>query len=363
MLIKVITLSFDSALGGFNESMVRDFIKDCEVISIRDHFFIRNEMPYLTLVIQYFPIRQELNPKMAPQGKREEEWRETLSESDMGLFNLLRIFEIQDPKVRKICSSDLRDRVVHHAVCTILDPIFERRLISDSYACRVGKGSHAALKRCQHFAGKNAFYLKCDIKKFFESVDHHILKSLLRRIIKDPRLLHLLDRIIDHTVPGSEKAGLPIGNLTSQYFANLYLGKLDYFLKDHHRVKSYLRYMDDFIVFGPDKRSLQNLLDQIRCFLKKELKLELKEKVTRIAPVSEGIPFLGMRVYKSLIRIQRPNLVRFRKKMKLLETDYIAGKISEKEFLNSMNSRIAHLSHANTFYLRKNDFEGSIGLA
>ena len=274
------------------------------------------------------------------------------------------IFEIQDPKVRKICSSDLRDRVVHHAVCGILESFLEKRLIFDTYACRVGKGSHAALKRCQQLTRQNHYFLKCDVRKFFESIDHEILKKLLRRIFKDQRLLDLLDQIIDHPVPGNQLGrGLPIGNLTSQHFANLYLGELDHFLKDRLRVKSYLRYMDDFLIFGNDLQFLHNILNQVRTFLKNELKLELKEKVTRIAPVTEGVPFLGMRVFKNLIRLQRPNLIRFRKKLKQLESDYQSGIVTEEQLICSMNSRIAHLSHANTFSLRRKEFQDSMGLA
>jgi len=168
-----------------------------------------------------------------------------------------RTFEVREPKVRKICSSHFRDRVVHHAICNILEPIFEKRLISDTYACRVGRGLHVAVKRCQFFTTKNTYFLKCDIRKFFETIDHGVLKILLRRLIKDKRVLSLLDQVIDHAVPGYEiSKGLPIGNLTSQHFANLYLGELDHFLKDRLRVKSYLRYMDDFFLFSQDKESL-----------------------------------------------------------------------------------------------------------
>ena len=114
-----------------------------------------------------------------------------------------RIFEIREPKVRRICSSDFRDRVVHHAICNLLDPVFDRRLIYDTYACRINKGCHVVLRRCQEFSRKNKYFLKCDIKKYFDSVDHDVLKTLLRRIIKDSRLLTLLDKIIDHEVPGN----------------------------------------------------------------------------------------------------------------------------------------------------------------
>ena len=134
-------------------------------------------------------------------------------------------FEIREPKVRKICSSDFRDRVVHHAVCNLIEPIFERRAVFDSYACRNKKGSHLGVVRCQMFARKFQYYLKCDIRKYFESMDHVVLKNLLCRLFKDQRLLKLLDLIIDHAVPGNMPGkGVPIGNLTSQHFANFYLG-------------------------------------------------------------------------------------------------------------------------------------------
>jgi len=270
-----------------------------------------------------------------------------------------RIFEIREPKVRKICSSAFRDRVVHHAICNILEPRFEKRLISDTYACRVGRGLHAAVKRCQLFSRKNGYYLKCDIRKCFETIDHGVLKALLRKVIKDPKTLSLLERVIDHPVSGNEASkGLPIGNLTSQHFANLYLGELDHFLKDHRRVKSYLRYMDDFILFSQEKGHLHSCLEQIRGFLPERLKLELKEKVTRIAPVSEGVPFLGFRVFPNLIRVQRANLVRFRQKLKQRELDYEAGELEELKFIQSVSSIVAHISHANTLALRRKEFHG-----
>jgi retron-type reverse transcriptase len=137
-----------------------------------------------------------------------------------------RVFTICEPKPRQICASDLRDRVVHHAICNTLDPIFERRMIYDSYACRVGKGTHAAVERARRFARKANYYLQCDVRKYFASIEHEALKTLLRRILRDKRLLELLDRIIEHSPPGAAPGrGLPIGNLTSQYFANLYLGE------------------------------------------------------------------------------------------------------------------------------------------
>jgi RNA-directed DNA polymerase len=275
-----------------------------------------------------------------------------------------RIFEIREPKVRKICSSDFRDRVVHHAICNLLEPIFERRLIYDTYACRTNKGSHVALRRCQEFTRQYDYFLKCDIRKYFETIDHAVLKGLLRRILKDARLLSLLDQVIDHAVPGNPPGkGLPIGNLTSQHFANLYLGELDHHLKERLRVKGYVRYMDDFICFADDKADLHRLLEEIRRFTREVLTLELKDKVVRIAPTTEGVPFLGFRVYSNLIRIQRANLVRFRKKLKKKEVAYQDGRLSQNELIESTNSMIAHLSHANATKLRRKDNERSLHLA
>jgi RNA-directed DNA polymerase len=274
------------------------------------------------------------------------------------------IFEIREPKIRKICSSHFRDRVVHHAICDVLEPIFDRRLIFDTYACRTGKGSHRAMDRCQRFARRYDYFLKCDIRKYFDSIDHAALKALLRRIVGDFPLLDLIERVIDHSVPGSPPGkGVPIGNLTSQHFANLYLGELDHFLKERRRLKGYLRYMDDFICFSNDKAELQMLLGEIREYAKKTLHLELKEEVTRIAPVSEGIPFLGFRIFRNLKRLQRPNLMRLRKNIRRKEVAYRSGKINETDLFMSVQSMIAHISHADTLALKRREFERSLHLA
>lgn len=275
-----------------------------------------------------------------------------------------RQFEIREPKPRKICSSDFRDRVVHHAICNFIEPILENQSIFDSYACRVGRGSHLAVARCQNFTRRFPYYLKCDIRKFFESIDHDVLKRLLRRAFKDERLLRLLHIIIDHEVPGNSSGkGLPIGNLTSQHFANFYLGKLDHFVKDRLRIKGYVRYMDDFISFADSKQTLSTLLAEIDGFVKSELKLELKEKVTTIAPVTEGVPFLGFRIFPGIIRIKRENLVRMRKKIKRKEELYLKGIVPETALIQSVSSMVAHVSHVNSLGTRRKIFETSLKLA
>ncbi|MCY4643824.1 MAG: reverse transcriptase/maturase family protein [Bacteriovoracales bacterium] len=263
------------------------------------------------------------------------------------------VFKIYEPKERRICCADIYDRVVHLAVTNVLHPIFERRLIDETHACRLGKGPHAALKRSQRLVKKYDFYLKCDIQKYFESIDHKALKSLIRKIFKDKRLIDLFDKIISHKPPYTEPGkGLPIENLTSQHLANIYLGELDFFIKHRLRCKGYIRYMDDFILFSNDKTKLRSYLEKIRLFISTKLKLRLKEKVVKIAPVSEGLPFLGYRIFRGLIRLQRGNLIRFRKKVRKLEKRYLKGEIDESDLINSMRSVIVHVSHGNTKNLR-----------
>lgn len=272
-------------------------------------------------------------------------------------------FEIYDPKRRRICAAPYRDRVVHHAVCNVLEPHFERRLIFDTYACRPGKGSHAAIQRAQHFARQHGYFLKCDIHKYFDSVDHGMLKTLLTRLFKDTSLLALLQRIIEHAPPGARAGkGLPIGNLTSQHFANLYLGELDHHLKDRLSIKGYLRYMDDLLLFADDKPSLHRWLADIQRFLHEKLRLNLKDKATRVAPVSEGIPFLGFRIYPGVIRLNQRTLRRFRRQVRGREKAYRAGRLTTEELADSVASLFAHIAHADSLQLRRQTTEDSLTL-
>lgn len=274
-----------------------------------------------------------------------------------------RVFSVCEPKPRQICASELRDRVVHHAICNLLDPIFERRMIHDSYACRKNKGAHAAVARAQEFARGFKFYLQCDVRKYFASIEHAALKTLLRRILKDERLLELLNRIIDHPLPGSALGrGLPIGNLTSQYFANLYLGELDHFVKARLGVKGYVRYMDDWLIFSDDKPALHETLAAARNFLRETLKLELKEEALRIAPVSTGISFLGFRIFRGTIRLCGSKWSRFRRVVRALEAAYLAGEIDEEELARSVASMIGHARHAGTLAARRRFFSESLSL-
>jgi RNA-directed DNA polymerase len=268
----------------------------------------------------------------------------------------LRTFWIREPKLREIGASDFRDRVVHHAICNVIEPILERGFIHHSYACRVGKGTHRAVRQAQAFSRKSCYFLKCDIKQYFASIDHTILKEMLVRKFKDPDLIWLLNTIIDSAQSNRPGKGIPIGSLTSQHFANLYLDRLDHHLKDSRRVKSYLRYMDDFILFGDEKADLHSLQVSIKSFLYDVLKLELKEKATVLAPVQEGVPFLGFRVYPNLIRLKPENKKRALSTLKIRTRAFKAGEISEEDYSQSLMSTTEHLKIANTNNFRKDVF-------
>ena len=244
--------------------------------------------------------------------------------------------------------------MAHHALCVALEPLFERAAIFDSYACRPGKGSHLAVRRAQYFTGHFGRFLKLDIRKFFESSDHQVLKNALRRLVKDRRLLALADRIIDHGAPGSTPGkGLPIGNLTSQHFANYYLAPLDHFVKEKLRAPGYVRYMDDFLVFSDSKYFLRDAHQRIGDFVEHDLKLKLKSEVTVHAPVSEGVPFLGLRIWPQMIRLDGSNKRRLIRSLRTGAAGLADGRWSEDDLAASLRSRLGHAGHANTLRLRQ----------
>jgi hypothetical protein len=185
----------------------------------------------------------------------------------------------------------------------------------------------------------------------------------LRGKIKDERLLALLDLIIDQKLPYETPGkGLPIGNLTSQHFANLYLGELDHYIKERLRVKGYLRYMDDFIIFADEKESLHLTLASARGFLRDCLRLEIKEEALILAPVTQGIPFLGFRVFPGLIKLDARKWTRFKRKVRELEDEYLKGRIDEDELARSISSMVGHIQHADTLAARRKFFERSLNL-
>ncbi len=286
-----------------------------------------------------------------------------------------RTFWITTPKRRMISAAPLRDRIVHHALINLIEPIFERRFIFHSYACRVEKGTHRALQQFVQWARSSRYVLKMDIHKFFPTLDHDILKQRLRRTIKEPPVLWLCDRIIDYSneqeqvlqyfpdddlfSPLSRRRGLPIGNLTSQFFANVYLDELDHFVKERLRVRRYLRYVDDFCCFHDDKRVLVELRATIVDFLL-GLRLRLNERKSRLRQVKEGVEFLGfvatpheLRLNQSAVRRQRRRLVRLRRA-------YTEGELTWSEVKASLHAWNAHAEHGTTWRLRTKVFHRAV---
>ena len=265
-----------------------------------------------------------------------------------------RSFVLADPKPRTISAAPFRDRVVHHAVCAVLEPVFERSAVFDSYACRRGKGQRAALRRVQHFARRSQWYLKLDVQKYFENVDHAILKALLRRRLKDARLLALLDRMIEAGAPGSPAGrGLPIGNLTSQHFANFYLEPLDHFIQEELRPRGWCRYMDDFVLLSGDRDPLVAAHAAIDRFLRERLQLCLKRAGTLLLPVRDGVPFLGFRIWPRLVRFDAARARRFRARVRALERRWLTEALDEETKARSAQSLFGWAMHGDTREFRR----------
>ncbi|MFH1829969.1 MAG: reverse transcriptase/maturase family protein [Pseudomonadota bacterium] len=274
-----------------------------------------------------------------------------------------RHFVIYEPKERTISAAPYRDRVVHHAIHNILEPIFDPTFISDSYATRRGKGTHAAIDRFQEFSRSRRYVLKCDIRKYFPSIDHQILMKLIKRKIACDDTLWLIQKVLDShcrmagNLPASQPAsqpaiGIPIGNLTSQFFANVYLNGLDHFIKEKLRCECYLRYMDDFVLFHDDKDYLWQAKKKIMEHLDR-LQLSLHERKCRVYDVTCGVSFLGLIVFPNVRRLKKANLVRFKKRLKRFQELHMNDSETWPHIYRSIRSWIGHASHANTMQLRK----------
>jgi len=260
-----------------------------------------------------------------------------------------RHFIIFEPKERKISALPFRDRVVHHAICSIISPIFEKRFIYDSYACRKKKGTHEGVKRIQNFVRKSGEYfyvLKCDISKYFQSVNKERLKDIIKQKIADEKLLRLINHIID-----SSDEGIPIGNLTSQLFANVYLNSLDEYIKYELRVRFYIRYMDDFLIIKESKKELHKIKEQIKLFLI-SLRLTLHPKKTNVFPIILGIDGLGYKIFKDYKLARKSTVKRFIKNSKKKINLYERSEISFDKLMETFNSWDAYMSHADTYALK-----------
>ena len=295
-----------------------------------------------------------------PDDKDALQWEFNLEKNLLGLQEELlnkgyttgqyRHFTVFEPKQREISALPFRDRVVHHAVCNVIEPIFEKTFVFDSFACRKGKGTHAGTARLQSFLRKKGskYALKCDVSKYFPSIDHSILKSLIRKKISDNQLLDLLDEIIDSHAPG-----IPIGNLTSQLFANIYLNKLDWFVKQELRVKYYVRYVDDFVLLSDSKEQLHYFKCLVNDFLGTGLNLRMHPRKAWVFPTSSGVDFLGYRVFPHHRLARKAAVKRFLRKIKPKLSSFFRGGIQFEKLLESFNSWCAHLSHASAFALKK----------
>ncbi len=260
-------------------------------------------------------------------------------------------FEIHDPKTRTITAAPFADRVVHHALIDVLEPHLERRMLSESFACRRGKGTHRALSQAKKLVRRYPWFLQLDVRKFFESLDHEVVLETFRRVIKDKRVLALLECIV--RTGGKDDVGLPIGNLTSQWACNLVLDRLDHPVKECLRIPGYVRYMDDFALFAPDRARLVSAHGEVRSFLRDELRLELKDRATKLAPVREGLPFLGWRIHRGTVRLRPENLRRLRARVKHRLWEHRTGRINQEGLLACLRSTTEHLRHGSTLLLRR----------
>jgi RNA-directed DNA polymerase len=278
-----------------------------------------------------------------------------------------RTFQIFEPKPRLISAAPYRDRVVHHALCNVIVPGIEQSFITDSYANRLGYGSHRALQRFTAFARSHRYILQCDVQKYFASIDHEILKMQLRRKIKCPQTLWLVDLLIDASneqesvyeyftgddlLTPLRRRGLPIGNLTSQFFANVYLNGFDHFVKETLRSRHYVRYVDDFALFSNNLDSLRYARGEIDTYLA-SLRLKAHPVKTQLFETQRGATFLGFRVLPDRIRVRSDNLRKGKKRLKQLKADFTAGKIERHALAQSLQSWLAHLAHADSWRLRQ----------
>ena len=275
---------------------------------------------------------------------------------------------VRDPKPRTVSAAPFRDRVVHHALCTVIEPHFERGFVFDSYANRRGKGTHRAVARYERFRNRYAAVLRCDIFRYFPAIDHEILKTTIRRRIRCRHTLRLIDAIIDGSnpqepvhryypgddlfAPFERRRGLPIGNLTSQLFANLYLDGLDHFVKEMLRAPGYLRYVDDFALFHDDPTVLSEWRNRIETYLSRR-RLSLHPRKTYVATTSEQTVFLGyVLLPDGRRRLPEDNVRRFRNRLRSMRDRLRAGSMTPEEAHGRIASWVAHARHANTRRLR-----------
>lgn len=265
---------------------------------------------------------------------------------------IYRKFKIYEPKERLILALPFRDRVVHQwYVEEFIKPIFLPKMIEDSYACLPEKGVHKAVKKLQYYMIKakkenEEFYiLKCDISKFFYNIDKQILYDIIIRYVKDKDFINITNKII---FDGTYKIGIPIGNYTSQYFANIYLNELDHFIKEELRIKYYIRYMDDFVLIVQNKEKAKYIKEQIKEYLKNTLKLDLNNK-TNYFKNKQGVSFCGYIIFTNKIVLKNYNKKKIYKRVRKWNIEYEKGKLDMVNAANSLKSWMGHASHTNSY--------------
>jgi retron-type reverse transcriptase len=279
-------------------------------------------------------------------------------------------FYIHEPKLRLISAAPFRDRVVHHALCNVIEPIFERRFIHDSYANRKGKGTHKALDRAQQLARHYRYALPCDVRQFFPAIDHAVLRGILGRVIACRDTMALIGKILasgegvlaeaydmvyfpgDNLLAAARPRGLPIGNLTSQFWANVYLNELDQFVKRQLKVQGYVRYVDDMLFFADDKRTLWRWRAAVIGFLS-TLRLTIHESRAQPRPVTEGLPFLGFIVFPDHRRLKQRKGVLFQRRLKRRIEAYQRGAITLEQLQASVQGWVNHVRYGDTWGLRE----------
>jgi len=267
---------------------------------------------------------------------------------ETGKYQLFKIF---DPKERTICAASFPERVLHHAIINICHPYFERQLIYNTYATRIGKGTYAALDKAKQYMKKYSYFVKLDVRKYFDNISHPVLFTLLSNIFKDKTLLQLFNKIID-SYKVNEDCGIPIGNLTSQYFANYYLSPADHYAKEKLIIPGYVRYMDDILLFDYDKMKLKEKLTGFKLFVETNLFLKFKPIIFNYT--QKGVSFLGYRLFPNSVLLNSNSKKRFKKKLfkyqELLEKNIW----SQKEFAQHVLPLVSFTEYAHTKQLRKN---------
>ena len=257
-------------------------------------------------------------------------------------------FEIYDPKQRKICAASFPERIMHHAIINVCQPIFEKTLISNTFATRKGKGIYQAIDKAMSLMRHNDYVAKLDYHKYYDSIDHVVLKMKLRRLFKDSRLLNLLDAIIDSYQVADHK-GLPIGNLTSQYFANIYLSVIDHASTEQFNAGGYVRYMDDMLVFNTSRIALLEAVRRIKIMSESQ---HLKLKSPIIVKTGNGVNFLGYKIYPHHFVMSGRSKRRFRKKLRQYGEKFISGLWTEKELSNHITPLTAFATHGSNYKFR-----------